>query len=122
MAEFDEEGNLVRRETTPRRYTYVLGPNESCRTATERFMHLSEKGLSATMEDVIEAFSVEKLNKEFFADFAVAFDRVKSEIQKRNRWENERPRRKLRPCSTACSFCISSNAKAGSTASGLPAP
>jgi len=86
MAEFDEEGNLVRRETTPRRYTYVLGPNESCRTATERFMHLSEKGLSATMEDVIEAFSVEKLNKEFFADFAVAFDRVKSEIQKRNRW------------------------------------
>ena len=86
MAEFDEEGNLVRRETTPRRYTYVLGPNESCRTAAERFIHLSEKGLSATMEDVIEAFSVEKLNKEFFADFSAAFERVKTEIRKRNRW------------------------------------
>jgi hypothetical protein len=86
MAEFDEEGNLVSRETAPRRYTYVLGPNESCRTAAERFLHLSEKGLSATMEDVIEAFSVEKLNKEFFADFSAAFERVKSEIQKRNRW------------------------------------
>ena len=86
MAEFDEEGNLVRRETAPRRYTYVLGPNESCRTAADRFLHLSEKGLSATMEDVIEAFSVEKLNKEFFADFSAAFERVKSEIQKRNRW------------------------------------
>jgi hypothetical protein len=86
MAQFDEEGNLVNRETAPRRYTYVLGPNESCRTAAERFLHLSAKGLSASMEDVIEAFSVEKLNKEFFADFSAAFERVKSEIQKRNRW------------------------------------
>jgi len=89
MAEFDDEGNLVRRETTPRRYTYVLGPNESCRTAAERFLHLSEKGLSATMADVIEAFSVEKLNKEFFADFSKAFARVKSEIQKRNKWKEK---------------------------------
>ena len=89
MAEFDDEGNLVRRETAPRRYTYVLGPNESCRTAAERFLHLSGKGLSATMDDVIDAFSVEKLNKEFFADFSKAFERVKSEIQKRNKWEEK---------------------------------
>ena len=86
MAEFDEAGNQVRRETAPRRYTYVLGPNESCRTAAERFQHLSEKGLGATMADVIEAFSVEKLNKEFFTDFSAAFARVKAEIQRRNRW------------------------------------
>ena len=89
MAEFDEEGNLLRRETAPRRYTYVLGPNESCRTAAERFVQLSGKGLNATMLDVIEAFSVEKLNKEFFADFSAAFDRVKSEIQKRNKWKEK---------------------------------
>jgi len=89
MAEFDDEGNFVRRETAPRRYTYVLGPNESCRTAAERFLHLSEKGLSATMQDVIEAFSVEKLNKEFFADFSAAFERVKSEIEKRNKWKEK---------------------------------
>jgi len=89
MAEFDDDGNLVRRETAPRRYTYVLGPNESCRTAAERFLQLSEKGLGATMNDVIEAFSVEKLNREFFSDFSVAFDRVKSEIQKRNKWQEK---------------------------------
>lgn len=89
MAEFDEEGNLIRRETAPRRYTYVLGPHESCRTAAERFLQLSEKALSATMEDVIEAFSVEKLNKEFFADFSKAFERVRSEIQRRNRWNEK---------------------------------
>ena len=89
MAEFDDDGNLIRRETAPRRYTYVLGPNESCRTAAERFLQLSEKGLSATMADVIEAFSVEKLNREFFADFSAAFERVKSEIQKRNKWQEK---------------------------------
>ena len=86
MAEFDDDGNLIRRETAPRRYTYVLGPNESCRTAADRFLQLSEKGLGATMNDVIEAFSVEKLNREFFSDFSTAFERVKSEIQKRNKW------------------------------------
>ncbi len=89
MAEFDEDGNLLRRETAPRRYTYVLGPNESCRTAAERFLHLSDKGMNATMQDVIDAFSVEKLNKEFFADFSAAFERVKSEIEKRNKWKEK---------------------------------
>lgn len=92
MAEFDADGNLVRHETTPRRYTYVLGPNESCRTAAERFANLAGKSHSATMEDVIEAFSVEKLNKEFFADFSDAFDCVKSEIKKRNRWVEQTAR------------------------------
>ena len=38
---FDPEGNLVCQETAPRRYTYLLGPNESCRTAAERFALLA---------------------------------------------------------------------------------
>lgn len=83
---FDAEGNLSKRETAARRYTYVLGPNETCRTPAERFLQLSEKGHGAELNDVIEAFSVEKLNKEFFADFCRAFDKVKDEITKRHRW------------------------------------
>ena len=89
MAEFDPDGNLVRRETTPRRYTYVLGPNESCRTAAERFSKLGDKAHGATIADVIEAFSVEKLNKEFFDDFSKAFDMVKDEIRQRKRWDDQ---------------------------------
>ena len=89
MAQFDDDGNLIRRETAPRRYTYVLGPSETCRTAAERFLQLSEKGLAATMDDVVEAFSVEKLNREFFADFSRAFERVKSEIEKRKKWKDK---------------------------------
>jgi hypothetical protein len=83
---FDDAGNLVQSETAPRRYTYVLGPNESCRTAGERFSQLAAKAHDATLADVIEAFSVEKLNKEFFADFCRAFERVCADLQKHHRW------------------------------------
>ena len=65
-SEFDDEGNLVERETATRRYTYVLGPNETCRTAADRFHDLSLKRDAASLDDVQDAFSVDKLNKEFF--------------------------------------------------------
>jgi len=83
---FDDEGQIQRRETAARRFTYVLGPNESCRTAAERFSELAGKAHDATLEDVIAAFSVEKLNKEFFADFIRIFEKVAADIRKRHRW------------------------------------
>lgn len=83
---FDPEGNLAKRETAPRRFTYVLGPNEACRTAAQRFGQLADKAHGAELNDVIDAFSVEKLNKEFFADYCRSFDKVCDEITKRHRW------------------------------------
>jgi type I restriction-modification system DNA methylase subunit len=67
--EFTQEGELVERETATKRYTYILGPNEPCRTAAERFFELAQKKETAGLEDIIEAFSVEKLNKEFFLHY-----------------------------------------------------
>jgi hypothetical protein len=72
---FDQDGQLVHRETAPRRYTYVLGPNEPCTTSAERFASLAAKGEQATLEDVIDAFSVEKLNKEFFTKYREHYQR-----------------------------------------------
>jgi len=89
VANLDQEGNLLNRETAPRRFTYLLGPNESCRTAAERFSRLSDKAHSATINDVIEAFSVEKLNKEFFTDYCNALERVRSEIGERHKWDKK---------------------------------
>ena len=84
----DEQGDFSRHETAPRRYTYLLGPNESCRTAAERFDLLARRGERAELKDVVEAFNVEKLNKEFFADFRKAFDVVVKDILDRNHgWE-----------------------------------
>ena len=59
-AALNEAGQLVRNETAPRRYTYLLGPNESCRTAAERFGLLADRGHNAELKDVVEAFNVEK--------------------------------------------------------------
>jgi type I restriction-modification system DNA methylase subunit len=53
-------------QTATRRFTYVLGPGETRRTAAQRLGGLAEDHAAATLADVTDAFSVEKLNKEFF--------------------------------------------------------
>lgn len=65
---WDDEGNEIKKETHPKRYTYVLGKGETCVTPRERFWHLVEKR-SRTIKDVLEAFSVEKVSKEFFVKY-----------------------------------------------------
>ena len=40
---FDAEGEWIEIKTEPKRYTYVLGELESCRTASERFALVAEK-------------------------------------------------------------------------------
>ncbi len=65
-AMLNDSGQLVSRETVPRRYTYLLGPNESCRTAALRLAGLAVDHAGPKLADVVDAFSVEKLNKEFF--------------------------------------------------------
>ena len=59
------ENGLEVRETPAKRFTYLLGPGETCRTAAERLFSLSQK-TEPTLDDVTDAFSVEKLNKEFY--------------------------------------------------------
>ena len=63
---YDSEGGFIKIKTEPKRYTYVLGEGESIRTASERFANIAAKGSKATLDDVKEAFSVEKLSKAFF--------------------------------------------------------
>ena len=62
----DDGGNIKTTETNPRRFTYVLGPGETRRTAAQRFTELASKKDAAKIADVIDAFSVERLNEEFF--------------------------------------------------------
>ncbi|MBS1537894.1 MAG: SAM-dependent DNA methyltransferase [Bacteroidetes bacterium] len=64
----------VKIETEPKRYTYVLGEGESTRTAAERFTAIAAKGSKATLDDVKDAFSVEKLSKAFFDEYKKHYD------------------------------------------------
>ena len=73
-------------QTATRRFTYILGAGESCRTAAERFGGLPA---AARLADLTEAFNVEKLNQEFFKSFRKAFELVAKDILDRNKgWEN----------------------------------
>jgi len=66
---FDAEGELIKVKTEPKRYTYILGEGESCRTAAERFAIITKKGNKTALDDVKDAFSVEKLSKSFFDEY-----------------------------------------------------
>lgn len=71
---FDADGEWMDIKTEPKRYTYVLGEAESCRTAAERFAIVAQKGSSTTLDDIKEAFSVEKLSKTFFEDYKTHYE------------------------------------------------
>ncbi|MBI9073719.1 MAG: N-6 DNA methylase [Melioribacteraceae bacterium] len=71
---YDSEGEFVKIKTEPKRYTYVLGEDESTRTAAERFALIAKKANQATLDDVKEAFSVEKLSKAFFDEYKKHYD------------------------------------------------
>lgn len=62
-----------KKETEPKRYTYLFGEEESCRTAAERFDKL--KGKPIYLNDLFEAFSVEKLNKDFFKTYKEFYEK-----------------------------------------------
>lgn len=66
---FNESGELVKGDC-PKRYTFLLGKNEPCTTAASRLIELANKKISESiyLTDVIDAFSVERLNKEFLLD------------------------------------------------------
>ena len=72
---FNEAGELIKTETAPKRYTFLLGENEPCRTAADRLYELisKKKNSSIYLADVTEAFSVERLNKEFFAGYKAQY-------------------------------------------------
>ena len=74
LAGFNPEGDFVKIKTEPKRYTYVLGEGESTRTAAERFTTIANKGIQTTLDDVKEAFSVEKLSKSFFDEYKKHYD------------------------------------------------
>ena len=86
---FNEDGELVKTETAPKRYTFLLGENEPCRTATERLFELisKKKTTSIKLADVIDAFSVERLNKEFFAGYKAQYNKFLQQLSdnKQNR-------------------------------------
>jgi type I restriction-modification system DNA methylase subunit len=76
----DAEGHATEQKTEPKRFTYLLGIGETVRTAVERLdlYRTSDSQLAS----LIEAFSVEKLNKDFFRDYKVVFENIVTEVNR----------------------------------------
>lgn len=67
------------KETAPKRYTYLFGKNEKALTAAIRFDKLIQKQKVnlfdlLSLDDFEEAFSVEKLSKEFFKNYKDTYE------------------------------------------------
>ena len=60
--------------TDSKRYTFLLGPGQSCRTATDNFMALYNKRASIEIKDIEDAFNVEALSKEFFGKYEAQYE------------------------------------------------
>lgn len=64
----NEAGEFQTKKTASKRYTFLLGGNEPCTTAAIRLYELVKKE-NVLLSDVTDAFSVERLNKEFFKGY-----------------------------------------------------
>lgn len=74
-SEFDEEkGDFKTKATDTKRFTYVLGKNESCKTPAERFFQLSQQKDKADIQAIEHAFSVETLSKNFFKEYKQQYE------------------------------------------------
>ncbi|MCD6284051.1 class I SAM-dependent DNA methyltransferase, partial [bacterium] len=72
----------IRQELTPaRRFSFLVGKNESSHTAQSRLVPiLQDDSRDPTLRDLEEAFSVEKVTKEFFEKYRQLFHKVKEAL------------------------------------------
>ena len=61
--------------TDSKRYTFLLGPGQSCRTVAENFLKLAEKREDIEIADIEKAFSVEALSDEFFSKYKAQYEK-----------------------------------------------
>ena len=78
---FDNTGRVKVESTPARRSSFLVGENETSHTAKSSLLSLlNEDNKNPTLKDLEEAFSVEKVTKEFFIKYHALFDRLKRSL------------------------------------------
>lgn len=80
-----ENGKLKAAEniTPARRYSFLVGRDEPCNTAIERFrLFIDKNAASPTLDEIESAFSVEAVTKEFFALYCEKFLQLRDCLEK----------------------------------------
>ena len=78
---FNEKGKVEEEFTPARRYSFLVGKNETSHTAQSRFLPLllDDEG-QPTLKDLEDTFSVEKATKEFFEKYRDLFLRLEESL------------------------------------------
>lgn len=82
---FTPDFQLSTRETATRRFTYILGEGERRRTPAQRLSLVADRRPELELQNLTDAFSVDRLNKEFFADFCRVRAALTDELESRSR-------------------------------------
>ena len=79
-----EEGGEIRRKFTPvRRYSFLVGKTERSHTAQGRFLPLlKEDNINPTVKCLENAFSIESVTEEFFSEYRNLFYNLKESLDK----------------------------------------
>ena len=78
---FDEKGKIMEEFTPARRYSFLVGKNESSHTAQSRLLPaLCNDDTDPTLRELEEIFSVERVTKEFFEEYRDLFLRLKESL------------------------------------------
>ena len=80
---FNEEGKVDERLSSTKRWSFLVGKNESSHTAQSRLVHiLADDQYNPTLTQMEEAFNIEKVTKEFFLKYRNLFLRIKEGLDK----------------------------------------
>jgi len=78
-----EKGKVREKFTSARRWSFLVGKNESSHTAQSRLVHiLADDQHNPTLTQLEEAFNIEKVTKEFFIKYRNLFLRIKEGLDK----------------------------------------
>lgn len=76
--------------TPAKRYSYLVGENEPCATAYRQLFPLfADDDAVITLDDLEEAFSVERVTKDFFDKYAEKFYQVKDYLENNSEFKDE---------------------------------
>lgn len=79
-----ENGKLKQSEnlTPAKRYSFLVGKNEPCHTAIDRFRQfIISQNFNPTLDDIEDAFSVEKVTDEFFNRYCEKFHQLREQLE-----------------------------------------
>lgn len=75
-------GKLKSKLTPAKRYSYLVGKGEPCHTAQQRLLAILQNDTkNPTLSEIEEAFSVEKITKEFFEQYKNKYIELKEHLE-----------------------------------------